>query len=112
MSGPLGNAGASINAMSCTGAVHGAQRSPDWPREAPIGSDRPQGDPKIFTEAERSPERPRDAQGRPEKPKEDQRGPERPTEAERNPERPREAQRSYRFAGPFWTGDGQKFASK
>ena len=95
--------------MSCTGAVHGAQRSPDWPREAPIGSERQQGDPEFFTEAERSPERPRDAQGGPEKPK---RGPRRPTEAERNPERPREAQRSYRFAGPFWTGDGQKFASK
>ena len=93
MSGPLGNARASINAMSCTGAVHGAQRSPDWHREARIGSERPQGDPEIFTEAERSPERPRDTQGGPEKPEEPQRSPERPTEAERNPERPGEAQR-------------------
>ena len=87
LSGPLGNARASINAVSCTGAVHGAQRSPDWPREAPIGSERPQGDPDFFTEAERSPERPRDAQGGPEKPKEDQRGPQRPRETQRDPER-------------------------
>ena len=74
--------------MSCTGAVHGTQRSPDWHREARIGSERPQGDPEFFTEAERSPQRPRDAQGGPEKPKEAQRSPDR---ARRGPEKLTEA---------------------